>query len=171
MARWRLAEIRSWPEAPAVRANAILAVVWSLVALLEFAIYAIFVVPSLGESFVLAMPTKRGELDIPVQSVPALQLGLTVTISVVVISVVWMLLIPRLLKAAYVWFFVVSAFIAAYATGVLLGGAMALDGPTQPDGDQLTGFVMFGVFIIEMLSISAVYGRYHRGAPKPVTTP
>jgi hypothetical protein len=170
MARLRLAEIRSWPEAPAVRGTAILAVLWSLVALLEFAIYAIFVVPSLDESFILAMPTRRGELDIPVQSVPALQVGLTVTISIVVISVVWMLLIPRLLKAAYVWFFLVSAFIAAYATGVLLGGAMALDGPTRTDGDGLTGFVMFGVFIIGVLSISAVYGWYQRGIPKPVAS-
>jgi hypothetical protein len=170
MAGLRLAEIRSWPDEPAVRATAILAVVWSLVALLEFAIYAIFVVPSLDESFVLAMPTRRGELDIPVQSMPALQVGLTVTISIVLISVVWMLLIPRLLKASYVWFFTVSAFIAAYATGVLMGGAMALDGPTRPDGDQLTGFVMFGVFIIGMLTISAVYARYQRGIPKPVAS-
>jgi len=170
MAPLNFATIREWPTPPMVRGTALLAIVWSLIALAEFVIYAIFVAPSLNDTFHVAMPTKRGTLDFEIETLPSAWVGLIVTIAAILISVVWMLLIPRLLRASYVWFVCVSAFIAAYATTVLVSGIAALDGPDQTGVDYAVSFVPLALFVVGFFSISAVYGHYTRGTSTPVAS-
>ena len=164
MASLNFAAIREWPTALTVRATAILAICWTLISLLEFVIFAIFVSPSLGETFHVAMPTRRGTLDFDINTIPALWTGLIVTVAVTLISVVWMLLIPRLLHASYVWFALVAAFISSYATLVLVSSIAALDGPEQNGADFGASFIPLVVFVVGVLSVSATYGRFNRSA-------
>ena len=169
MASLNFATIREWPTAPAVRGTAIVAIGWSLLALLEFVSYAIFVAPSLGGSFHVAMPTKRGTLDFDIDTIPALWTGLIVTVAVILISVVWMLLIPRLLAASYVWFALVAAFISSYATLVLVSSIASLDGPEQSGADFVVAFIPLIVFVCGVLSVSATYGHFNRNSTGPTT--
>jgi hypothetical protein len=99
---------------------ATVALAWSVVGLVEVVIYAIFVMPSIGDSFVSHIPSKtRTGIDISVNSVLALWVGLVVTVAAAAVSAWGMVTAWRRPPGVLVLSIFISILVPYLATGIL----------------------------------------------------
>lgn len=107
-------------ERPAARTIATVALAWSLVGLVEVLIYAIFVMPSVGDSFASHIPSKTGTgIDISVNSVLALCVGLVVTVAAAAASLWGIVTAWRRPPSVLVLSIFISILVPYLATGIL----------------------------------------------------